>query len=372
MVLAGLLSCGRDADISKIRKLEKLFSRETDAEKKSELANILHKEYSLYHLESDPDTAFLMNWAKMAMAGGEYEQARDVYSLYIEIDQKNHEVHMKRGLVNARLGFFKQAALDYARATSLMEENNQKTLRCIELSAFYDYCDSVITVAGENIASGKDIVRNRLLRAKMFMECNHFAAAKADIDVVLKHDSLNADGNFLLARLGVSVNDLALSEYALTKYFMAASDNDAAYGDALRMRDEIDRRLKLEDLANRLLESPNDYHLLIDAGSVSFRLKEYQKALVYCNRLTTAYPDSVFGYLYRGQIGIQKGKFVDALNDFERVVTIDPENISARNLKAYVYLITDDTEQLKREIDLILSRDGELLDVLKPWATRKQ
>ena len=367
LVLAGSVSCGRDADISRIREMESRFFAEKDPGQKSSLANMLHKVYSLYHLKNDSDTTFLLNWAGMALAGGEFEQARFVLSRFLELDENDPKVFASRGLVNARLGYYKEAGEDYSKAFLLSGGNTALAAGYEELSVFYLYCDSVISDCGKKIALEKDINPNKLRRAGVFMESKHFAGARADIDGVLREDPDNKDGWILLARLGLSADDPVISDSALNRYFSIAGRNDGRYEEAMKLRNEADAMLALQRLDIQLQKTPNDYTLLIEAGSAAFLLEDYQAAMIYCNRLTEVYPDSIFGYLYRGQIGIQTGRFGDALSDFARVVELDPDNISARNLRAYIYLLMKDEKRLREEIDVITEKGGELFEILKPF-----
>jgi Flp pilus assembly protein TadD len=90
--------------------------------------------------------------------------------------------------------------------------------------------------------------------------------------------------------------------------------------------------------------------------------------MIYATRLSEVYPDSIYGHLYRGQVGIQTGRLDQALEDMNRVLALAPENISARNLRGYIFLLRKEYEALQKEISGITSRGGELLEVLRPYS----
>lgn len=365
-LLAGLLACGREEKA--IMRLEQQLAILEDNEKKSETANVLHKAYSLYHLNNPGDTSFLLNWAKMAESGGEFEQACEIYSNYIELDSGRWDVFESRARVNARLGYFREAGLDFAKAARLNREYEKERSVHVNLSEYYMETDSVIMEAGNSIATGENILLNRLTRARRLMECRHYTAAEADISVVLGEEPNHKEALLLVAELGMKSGAYESAQQAFHTYFENVSEKGAEYSRAVNLKSELDDRMALRELDTKLASEPYAYMRLIDAGSIAFKLKDYNKTMVYVNRLIEVYPDSIYGYLYRGQVGIQTGELTNALKDFEKVVFLDPDNYSARNLRAYIYLLRNEPELLRSEIEEIIAGGGELLEVLQPYA----
>ncbi|MCF8226458.1 MAG: hypothetical protein K9J30_11330 [Bacteroidales bacterium] len=367
MGLALIASCGKRRDAQKIRNLEEKFENEQDVQEKSMAANDLHRAYSLYYLQNPHDTIFLRNWARMAMEGMEYDQARDIFTRLIQNDADDPEIFASRGRVNARLGYFSQASDDFLAASELTR-NDRLCFQYVSLSNFYSGTDSVLNATNVLINEGKDIIKYRLERAAQLMECKHYSAADADVKIVLEMDSADVHALLLLSEIGLRSGDYENSRKAIARFFEIHKYNDTLTDKALYISKEIDHQRQLLQLEKQIREDPSDYEVLIDATALAFELSEYDRAMFYIRNIIEFYPDSIYGYLYRGQVLIQKGDPGKSVSDFDRVLSLQPENISARNLKAYAYLLMGKKDLLMVEIEKIKSMGGEPLEILKPYS----
>lgn len=364
-----LHSCS-DINKNKINRLEKEFKTASDPSKKSELANLLHKQYSLYHLKNSNDTSFLLNWAKMAMLGREYQQAKWIYNQYLEIDKKNIDVYIKRGRINGGLGYFSSAGKDFQKAATLTENNDEKS-GLLQISMKYLAADSVISQSEKHILRNENITKNILVRAEKLIEMNQLTAARIDIENALMRDEKNAYAYFLFSRFFTESDNLYAAEEMIEKYFTLAELTDTSFQKAEELESVIDDKIKLASLSGEIKENPGSYSKLVDAGIISFRLKDYDQAEIYFEELIESYPDSLLGHLYRGQVNIQKGRLDQAMRDLKKVITLNPENISAHNLKAYIHLLRKEYEMVSKEIDQIRSLNGEPLEILQRFSENK-
>lgn len=365
--LSGMLfisSCGEEQRRKNIRELEKQF-RTTDAPaKKSELANILHKEYSLYHLDHENDTSFLLKWADMAIAGKEFKQARWIYDQYISIQKSNPDVFEQRGRLNALSGYFAQAGEDFQTAASLIDNQNAKN-RLREFALTYKHSDSVINAAEEKLREGIDIEKNTLKRANELIKMKQLAAARYDIEYVLETNRKNASAYYLMAKLQYEAGDLKKASEMIDNYNKLETSGDIFLSAATRLEKLIQEKTELAAIQNRLQNNAMSYEDLVEAGTISFRLKKYNNANEYFNKLISQYPDSTLGYLYRGQVNLQTGKLDKAMNDIKIVLSKKPGNISAHNLKAYIHLLRKEFNKLEQEVEFIRSKDGAPLEILE-------
>lgn len=359
-----MASCGEEQSRSKIIELEKQFRSSSIPAEKSELANILHKEYSLYHLHHENDTIFLLKWADMAIAGKEFKQARWIYDQYINIHKSNPEVFEQRGRLNALLGYFARASQDFQTAASLINNENEKNA-LIELALTYKHSDSVINATEQNIKEGIDIEMNILKRANELINMKQLAAARYDIEYLLEKNRENASAYYLMAKLRYEAGDLEKASEMMDNYKKLRSPGDIFLLAALELETSIKEKTELAAIQNRLQNNTMSYDELVEAGAISFRLKEYNKANEYFNALISQYPDSTLGYLYRGQVNLQAGKLDKAMNDIKIVLSKKPGNISAHNLKAYIHLLNKEFDKLEQEVEFIRSKNGVPLEILE-------
>lgn len=365
-----LWSCGKSGDITRIKALEERMATVQDPTEKSELANRLHREYALYHLNNEKDTLFLMRWAQMAEEGREYEQAIEIYSMLLERGPELPAVYAARARLFGGLGYYREAFSDFERAAGLLPEGTgKKRAEYAHWSDFYYQADSVIRRASEFIAEGNQSAKHLLNRAAQYMKCGYYSAAVADIRPVLESDSMNTRAHYLLARTYMASGEYDRSRQVFEGYFSRTTPKDDNYDEAQRQQQRLDQLIQMRELERALESEPYAYEKLVDASATAFRLENYDKAKTYATRLSEVFPDSIFGFLYRGQVGIRTGDHEQALEDMNRVLELEPANISARNLKGYIFLITQDYDALQQEVREITLRGGKLLEVLQPYAS---
>lgn len=365
---AMLVSCGKKGDAARISALEERMSEVQDPVGKTELANRLHKEYAIYHLQYEDDTLYLRDWAEMAMEGREYEEAIEVYSMLLERGGVSPAVYVARAGLYAGLGYYQEAFSDYEKAAEMLPADASKKREEYQYwSDYYNQADAVIRREGESIAVGDHPAIHHLNRAEQYIKCGYYSAAVADIRTVFTADTANTRAQYLLAKAFLASGEYDRSGQEFETYFSMATPEDENYAEALEQKQQLDLMSQLDELEGALKSEPYSYQTLVDASATAFRLKNYNRAMLYASRLTEVFPDSIFGYLYRGQVHIQAGDTEQALSDMNRVLELDPSNISARNLRAYVFLLKKDDEAVRQEIREIKSRGGTLLEVLKSY-----
>lgn len=359
-----MTSCGEEYRKARIRELEKQFRTATVSKEKSELANLLHKEYNLYHLDHKNDTSFLLNWANMALEGKEFNQAKWIYDQYIDIEKTNPYIFEQRGRLNTLLGHFNAAGQDFEMAASLTNNPTEKD-RLLQLALSWKNSDSVIHAAEKKIRDGQDVERNLLIRASELIENKQLAAARYDIEAVMQLNQENSSAYYLMAKLRHLAGDLEEAGEMIERYKEMDPSGNMFLSEAKELETIIQEKTELSSLQEKYKNNVLTYEELIKAGTLSFKLKEYVSANEYFNKLITQHPDSTLGYLYRGQVHLQTGKLDLAMKDFKVVLSKKPSNISARNLKAYIHLLRKELDELKQEVDHIRSLNGVPLEILE-------
>ncbi len=364
LIVMGLASCKPKLD-RKIRHLETKLEQTADPKEFAETAMQLHRLYSLYQIEHPGDTSHLLDWAELARKGRENEIAVKCYDQYLNI-HKDPSVFELRGNAKLQLGFFEDAAQDYHTAANRVKyPANRK--RLLQLYQYNAGLDSLLEQINDELDENINIPENRLSRAGIFLHNGHPNAAKYDIDQVLQQYPDHIEAWYFLALLKKQYNDYTGSLEDLKRYFELAGENHSYRSKARDLQNEINRRIKLAELESRLGKNPDNYTDFLEMGRLYFDLKEYRAASETFTRAVRLRPDSLLGWLYRGQAHIQLGRLGQAMQDLHKALESDPENLSAHNLKAYVHLLRGESELVRKEVEWIREHKGEVLDILDQY-----
>ena len=109
--------------------------------------------------------------------------------------------------------------------------------------------------------------------------------------------------------------------------------------------------LKSDTLAlNNMIQSvrykPNDFDALYFAGEMNVRLRRYDAAIPYLERLTTQCPDDQYGWFYLAVCYTETKQYKKAVDAYEnKILQLDPDNIDVMNNLAYVYREMGDSER---------------------------
>lgn len=361
-----LHSCSDMPSVREIRSAEKRYERSTDPQEKSELANTLHRLYSLYYVDDPVDTLFLRQWAGMAVSGQEYEESARIYSMMLERGISGAYIYGEYGKILARLGYFAEAGEVFTKAGEQSADAAQAD-QYRELCAFYAKTDSILHLCSEMIRKDDAPEDFLLKRSRQLLLCRHYSAAASDANRILASDSLNVPSVLLLARIHLESGNTPEAHESLRMITPENINDERVYQEYTLLLRKADLYAEAEELVGELVRNPTSYDRLVKLTAVYFELKDYQSASGYANAMIQYHPDSIRGYLYRGQLLIQTGDPALAISDFNQAIRLQPDNISARNLKAYCYLLQGETDKLRSEVDIIESLGGEVLEVLKPY-----
>lgn len=365
LLLLFLFSCGSEYQQRKIRILEDRFEKADDPDEKTMLANGLQQAYSLYHVEYD-DTLFLRSWGELSLQGGEFEQARKIYDDLAEVAVDDPGVFSRRALVNRKLGFLDAAARDDSIAASLHASQDESEYLSGR-SDYYRMLDRQVKANDRNLAQGTDPLHSRLLRAEAFMDAGLTDAAIFDIQQVLDADSTNGYAYYLFSRVLLDRGNAQYARRVVESYRMYAVRVDSVQQFIAELESEIRRTIRLNELEQRIAGNTAGYDELIEAGAIAFQLERNPLAGSIFNRLVSTYPDSLHGYLYRGQLYIRQGKLTMAESDLKQAIRLRPDNISAHNLLGYTYLLGKQYEQVREQLAIIRSLGGQPLDILSEF-----
>ena len=83
-------------------------------------------------------------------------------------------------------------------------------------------------------------------------------------------------------------------------------------------------------------------NLMLNKAVAKIYNKDYSGARQDLNQLTGKFPNYLFGYMSRGQLCIEEGDTLGAIDDFSRAIAVDKYHAPAYAARAYVLLLKED------------------------------
>mgnify|MGYP001196764430 CR=1 FL=1 len=171
---------------------------------------------------------------------------------------------------------------------------------------------------------------NQVIDAKPFMAEPYFFRAVAKLYL---EDFKGADEDCTLA---LERNNFMVRAYLCRSYARMNMDNfDGSIEDCVKG-----------------LEFEQDNQALMQNKAVSqLEAKRFDEARASLAQLETRYPNYVYTHMLYGQLNIESGDTLAAVEDFSRAIAIDPHFAPARAGRAYAYLLKDDYANALPDLD---------------------
>ena len=99
--------------------------------------------------------------------------------------------------------------------------------------------------------------------------------------------------------------------------------------------------------------------LMLNKGLSLTYAKKYSDALASLNTLITRYPSFVNGYMSRGQLFVEKGDTLSAVDDFSRAIAVDRFYAPARGARGWLYLSMNNYANALPDLDEAIRLDPE-------------
>jgi tetratricopeptide (TPR) repeat protein len=109
------------------------------------------------------------------------------------------------------------------------------------------------------------------------------------------------------------------------------------------------------------LEFEQDNKILMQNRALSQLYgKKYKEAETSLDELIKRYPNYVYSYMMRGQLDIEKGDTLAAVEDYSRAIAVDRHFAPARAGRAYVFLIQEDYANALPDLDEAVRLDPDV------------
>ncbi|MBF0216675.1 MAG: tetratricopeptide repeat protein [Candidatus Omnitrophica bacterium] len=327
---------------------------------------------------------------------GDHVNAIDELSFSIAKDARNPSTFISRAYSYSRLLNFDAALEDYRKALELGSIDKEIYLGRggIFLSrGEYGLAESEFSDGlGKNPYSFELFGQRAMARA----ELEKYDSAKADLKKALilnptrKADFLYSIGN-ILEREGDTVSAVEVYTGAVTENPLMA-ESYYARGTVLNGLELYDKALS--DLDKALELSPNDpmYHMgravtYLHMNETDKAIKDLEraveidpnfifshvvymklayiyteaglmeKALDYCGKAISFYPDYVPAYRYRAEISLSMGRTSEALSDYDILISKDPATSEAHAFRAWAYFLKGDLKNSIADSDKAIELD---------------
>jgi len=126
-------------------------------------------------------------------------------------------------------------------------------------------------------------------------------------------------------------------------------------------------RMSLKDYAGSIADcekglefEPDHQNLMQNKALGQLYAKEYDLAEQSLKDIVERYPNHVYSYMVYGQLNIERGDTLAAVEDFSRAIAIDRHFAAARAGRAYVYLLLENYANALPDLDEAIRLDPDI------------
>lgn len=235
--------------------------------------------------------------------------------------------YARRGKVHFEWGAYAEAIVDLSRALELdTKELNFRLFYRGVARARAHHIESALDDFDRIIATNADHVPTLTERASLYSQLKNWSAAKQDIDSAIHHAPLDFDVRLAAAQILSNAGETVSAVDAATVAIRLDPNTEQGYGmrGLIRMRSSSrqDRLLAIEDFTTAIRINPSNPH----------------------------------GYFYRAQLQGALGARIDAREDIDKALTLDPEMLGAFYVRADICAELGDFQGVIANMDLVLKR----------------
>ncbi len=228
-----------------------------------------------------------------------------------------------------------------------------------------DNIDEAIQLFDEILNNDPDNIKANLNKGIALFENDEFDMAIDILAKVVKQDGYNAEAHFYLGNCYSMIDkkDLAIEEFTKAihindKYYIAFNNRGLEYYEKGMLQEAI------ADLDVYWKSNPKNYSPLLQIGNCFRKAMRFQDALSIYNRIIKEDLTNINVYLERGILYTIMRKNDQALEDFEKVLTTNPNHLKALIQKGKVLYATGDRVGCEEIFNDLLEKYPENFDVV--------
>jgi tetratricopeptide (TPR) repeat protein len=298
-----------------------------------------------------------------------YEDAINCYDHILEMQPNTHAILIRKGHVLQKLDKYQEAIECYDNVLNSESENIEVRIeRCVAISKTNRYHDAV-TCYDETIQLDSDnkllwlskgnILYKNLRQYKEAIECYDKVLELDPDDQDSKKNKENALNDLKKERFAYFINT-ANSYYENKDYLKVIELSDKAididqqnykpylykansfqqlsrYEEAISCYDKVlsidannQEAISNKDIAKANIKKQK-YLSIIEEIKISYTNKDYSQVIVLSDKSVKLEPDNPISYLYKGHAFNELKKYEEAIQCYDKILEIDPNNVDAFN-----------------------------------------
>jgi tetratricopeptide (TPR) repeat protein len=253
------------------------------------------------------------------------EKAIEAYTCAIQANPQLVNLYLGRGWSYLTLFQYEKAIADFEIAEGLtpywqtqyyMGKAYAGLNRHEEAIPFYDRA----------LAGQPNYIHVLIDRGVSYVALKEYELAIADFDKALELDSGNVMALAERGRAYVQQHNYEAARADLNRLVEIDSSYKQSYVDYLAIGDYIVIVTKLQTLSDSLQSEPDNVTLLVQRGNVYMQLGDYDPAMDDFNHVIELDPQNAEAYYARGSIyGVFQQDYEAAFADFDRAIALDPD-----------------------------------------------
>ncbi len=220
--------------------------------------------------------------------------------------------------------------------------------------------EQAITLVEELIRTRPESLASRLNLASLYVSMNQLDEAEGVMRKAITDLPDNAQVELLLIKFLSDYRGIDTARMELEKMVSAQADKYPLHFALAKMYESDGEREKAIELYRNIIEKedlkPVAMKARIQIAELHARIREMDKARALLNEILNEYPDDLQSLTLRGRIALAENKAVAAIEDFGRVLQIEPASISVHRLLARAQAVNNEVDKalqtLEKAIDL--------------------
>ncbi|MFC2116517.1 tetratricopeptide repeat protein [Bacteroidota bacterium] len=266
---------------------------------------------------------------------GNLMDAVDQLTKAIELEPDMDKAYLARAEVYENLGMIREAAADYDRASTFLENKPEVFYNAGRLYCELEEYDKSIDRLDKAIELKSNYVEPHQVKTKVLMarELYEEALNECNIALKLKESTENFYYHGLVLR---KIGNLGAAEMNFINSLTKNRRNVEALRALAELRLELNKTdLALQNINFAIQLEPENTESLVIRSKAYVKKLEYPKAINDISKVILMEPENASMYILRGVYYQEFSQHNNAINDFTKVLVLEPKNADALYKRAW-------------------------------------
>jgi len=288
-------------------------------------------------LQSQDNHAVRFQLASLLARSARWAEARDQYRRLLQADSTSPQLLAAMGSLHRVLNSPDSALYYFTRAEARQPANLQLKHYIFNLLLEKNDYPAAILQAQQILELDPGDQKIRLPLARLYLHLSDTARARAQLAAVLEQDSTQAEALYYLARMKIDLKDFAAARAGLQKTLSLIPKLPEAWYLLGLCHVAADQPDSAVHAFRRSRYYGNRSSIDYQSAQAYYALERHRQALPYFRKLYPHYKKSVAFLFQYGAVLERTGNFVEAVEIFRRLITLDPSHASALNYLGYMF-----------------------------------